>query len=126
MLGLSVNIYALGLQFPSKLNRNITSSTLLREHIKIIQIPFVSIAEAISQFQQTNVLLNVGCMMTREQAVDFRNYRCYVDGVKIIGDLNIPISSISYLEVFNLGIPAEFGDFSFGRMGTCKDIYPLN
>ena len=126
MLGLSVNIYASSLQFPPKSNYNIISNTLLREPVKIIQIPVVSIAEGIPKLQQINVLLDVGNMMVREVPIDFRNYRCYVDGVKIIGDLNIPKSSISYLEVFNFGIPAEFGDFSFGRIGVFKDIYPLN
>lgn len=53
----------------------------------------------------------------------YEDYAAYIDGVKIIGEVNIPKSAIDYYVVMERGIPAEYGDFSFGRINRNGEGY---
>ena len=41
------------------------------------------------------------------------NYNYYVDGVRVIGYLNIPKSSLDQVQILRGSLPAEFGGFEF-------------
>lgn len=53
----------------------------------------------------------------------YEDYAAYIDGVKVIGEVNIPKSAIDYYVVMERGIPAEYGDFSFGRINRNGEGY---
>ncbi len=41
-------------------------------------------------------------------------YEVYIDGIRVIGTYNVPISSIEELTTYTAGIPAKFGDATSG------------
>ncbi len=44
---------------------------------------------------------------------DLSDYNYYVDGVRVIGYLNIPKSSLDQVQILRGSLPAEFGGFEF-------------
>lgn len=98
-----------------------------REVVSIIEIPSVDLTTYHLTISKEKPIRYVSgkaftCISFVIQLVDYgvcydsiqerlSNSICYVDGVRIIGDLNIPIVSIDQIQVIRGGTPVEFGGF---------------
>ncbi len=84
------------------------------DHITIKQKPIRGIRTLI--LNNNTPVYNRPTRQNLELLNKFNDCATYIDGVKIIGEVNIPLSSIDYISIMERGIPAEYGDFSFGRI----------
>lgn len=95
-----------------------------RARIEPIHIPQKSISgiKPVSTMASSS-LVNRPKLLSIEYLNRYSDFATYIDGVKILGEANIPLLSIDHLEVMERGIPAEYGDFSFGRIERNAEGY---
>lgn len=92
------------------------------KHIVILQKPIRGIA---SITMSNAPVYNRPTRQSLELLSKYSDHVTYIDGIKVIGEVNIPLSAIDYLYVMDRGISAEYGDVSFGRIETNSDGYSM-
>lgn len=91
---------------------------ILPIHIPQKAICWVDVKQSFTQASTTRPKL-IGV----EYLNRYSDFAVYIDGVKILGEANVPLVAIDYLTVMERGIPAEYGDFSFGRIERNAEGY---